>query len=104
MPDNVFAKKGARVRLDDISAEPPDGMTQAKAEKRLEKLGEELFDLQDAMWGAKLHALLVVLQGRDAAGQDGTLKHPSGRPNPRGVQGVSFGGPTRGVGPHRVLF
>ncbi len=102
--DNVFTKKGARVRLDDISAEPPDGMTQAKAAKRLEKLGEELFDLQDAMWGAKLHALLVVLQGRDAAGKDGTIKHLSGGLNLRGVQVISFGVPTVEERQHDFLW
>jgi len=104
MPDNVFSKHGAKVRLDDISAEPPDGMTQAKAAKRLEGLGEELFHLQDMMWGAKLHALLVVLQGRDAAGKDGTIKHLSPSLNLRGVHVVSFGVPTVEERQHDFLW
>jgi hypothetical protein len=49
------------MKLDKISAEPPEGMTEEKAEKRFQSLGKELFDLQDAMWGAKLHGVLVVL-------------------------------------------
>ena len=104
MPDNVFTKKGAKVRLDDISAEPPDGMTPAKAQKHFEKLGTELFQLQDAMWGAKVHALLVVLQGRDAAGKDGTIKHLSGNLNLRGVQAVSYGVPTLEERQHDFLW
>src|SRR5437868_3137617 len=104
MPDNVFTQKGAKVRLEHISAEPPDGMTEAKAEKRLEKLGEELFELQDMMWGAKLHALLIVLQGRDAAGKDGTIKHVAGSLNPRGVSVVSFGVPTVEERQHDFLW
>jgi PPK2 family polyphosphate:nucleotide phosphotransferase len=104
MPDNVFTKKGAKVRLDDISAEPPGGMTPAKAEKRFENLGTELFQLQDAMWGAKVHALLVVLQGRDAAGKDGTIKHLSGNLNLRGVQAVSYGVPTLEERQHDFLW
>jgi PPK2 family polyphosphate:nucleotide phosphotransferase len=91
---NVFDEGGEKVRLDDISAEPPAGLTREKAEKRFQTLGDELFALQDMLWGAKQHAVLVVLQGRDAAGKDGTIKQVAGFLNPRGVQVVSFGVPT----------
>jgi PPK2 family polyphosphate:nucleotide phosphotransferase len=91
VPGHVFSRPGARVRLDAISAEPPSGITREKAEKRFESLGEELFRLQDAMWGAKLHAVLVVLQGRDAAGKDGAIKHVAGSLNPPGFSVVSIG-------------
>jgi PPK2 family polyphosphate:nucleotide phosphotransferase len=92
------------VKLDKISAEPPAGMTQSKAEKRFESLGAELFDLQDALWGAKLHSVLVVLQGRDAAGKDGTIKHVVGALNPRGVVVTSFGVPTAEEREHDFLW
>ena len=92
------------MKLDRISAQPPDGMTEEKAEKRFESLGKELFDLQDAMWGAKLHSVLVVLQGRDAAGKDGTIKHVVGCLNPRGVNVVSFGAPTLEERQHDFLW
>jgi PPK2 family polyphosphate:nucleotide phosphotransferase len=92
------------VRLDTISAEPPEGMTREKAEERFESLGEELFDLQDAMWGARRHAVLVVLQGRDAAGKDGAIKHVAGSLNPRGLNVVSFGVPTTEELQHDFLW
>jgi PPK2 family polyphosphate:nucleotide phosphotransferase len=104
VPRNVFDEAGAKVRLDDISAEPPDGMTREKAEKRFQSLSDELFELQDMMWGAKLHAVLVVLQGRDTAGKDGTIKHVVGSLNPRGVQVVSFGVPTAEEREHDFLW
>jgi len=93
-----------KVDLDDISAEPPHDMTLDKAEKRFESLGKELFDLQDGLWGAKLHSVLVVLQGRDAAGKDGTIKHVAGCLNPRGVNVVSFGVPTAEERQHDFLW
>jgi PPK2 family polyphosphate:nucleotide phosphotransferase len=93
-----------KVRLDDISAEPPDGMSAEKAEKRFAGLGAELFDLQDAMWGAKLNSVLVVLQGRDAAGKDGAIKHVVGSLNPRGVNVVSFGVPSTEERQHDFLW
>lgn len=90
----VFEKKGEKVELDAISAEPPNSMTKEKARERFEQLGRELFDLQDAMFGSKLNSVLLVLQGRDGAGKDGTIKHVAGCLNPRGVHAVSFGVPT----------
>src|SRR5687768_15716382 len=74
MSTTVFDKKGKRVRLAEISAEPPKGMTRAKAEERFKELGKELFDLQDRLWGAKTRSVMVVLQGRDSAGKDGAIK------------------------------
>ena len=91
MAGNVYDKSGRKLRLDDISAEPPKGMTKEKAQKRFVSLAEEMFKLQDAMFGAKLHGVLVVLQGRDGAGKDGAIKHVVGQLNPRGVAVTSFG-------------
>ena len=101
---NVYDERGAKVRLDDISADPPKDVTREQAEKRFEGLGDELFGLQDMMWGAKLHSVLVVLQGRDAAGKDGTIKHVAGFLNPRGVQVISFGVPTPEEREHDFLW
>lgn len=104
IPRIVFDEPGRKVRLDDISAEPPKGMTRDKAEKRFIALGKELFDLQDAMFGAKVHSVMVVLQGRDGAGKDGTIKHVVGCLNPRGVSVVSFGVPTTEEREHDFLW
>ena len=104
MAKTVFEAPGEKVRLDALSAEPPKGMTREKAEKRLVSLGQELFDLQDAMYGAKVNSVLVVLQGRDSAGKDGSIKHVVGCLNPRGVNVVSFGAPTTEERHHDFLW
>ncbi len=92
------------MRLDRISPEPPKGLTKDSAGKRFAALGEELFALQDAMWGAKVNSVLVVLQGRDTAGKDGTIKHVVGCLNPRGVNVASFGVPTAEERQHDFLW
>jgi len=92
------------MRLDEIPTGPPKGVTKAQAHKRLKSLGEELFQLQDELWGAKLNSVLVVLQGRDTAGKDGTIKHVAGYLNPRGVSVVSFGVPTAEEREHDFLW
>jgi PPK2 family polyphosphate:nucleotide phosphotransferase len=104
VPKIIYDKPGSKVRLDDISAEPPKGLTREKAQKRFAALGQELFDLQDAMFGAKVHGVLVVLQGRDGAGKDGSIKHVVGCLNPRGVSVTSFGVPTIEERQHDFLW
>jgi PPK2 family polyphosphate:nucleotide phosphotransferase len=104
MPATVFDRPGAKVRLERISAEPPKDMTRAKAERRFAELGQELFELQDQMFAAKLSSVLVVLQGRDGAGKDGSIKHVAGCLNPRGVSVTSFGVPTAEEREHDFLW
>jgi PPK2 family polyphosphate:nucleotide phosphotransferase len=104
MRTTVFDRPGAKVRLGHISEEPPKGMTREKAEGRFEELGRELFELQDQMFGAKVSSVLVVLQGRDTAGKDGSIKHVAGCLNPRGVNVVSFGVPSAEEGGHDFLW
>ena len=101
---NVFTDRGKKVRLDDISAEPPKGTTKEQARERFASLGQEMFALQDAMFGAKVNSVLVVLQGRDSAGKDGAIKHVAGCLNPRGVNVVSFGVPTEEERQHDFLW
>src|SRR5438270_12822604 len=95
---NVFDSPGAKVRLDKISTRPPGKIQRAEAQARFQEVNDELFALQDLMWGAKTHSLLVVLQGRDAAGKGGTIKHVVGGLNPRGIHVVSFAKPTEEEG------
>jgi PPK2 family polyphosphate:nucleotide phosphotransferase len=104
MSRTFFDRAGGKVRLEEISAEPPKGMTRERAEPRLAALGEELFELQDEMFASKASSALVVLQGRDTAGKDGTIKHVAGYLNPRGLSVVSFGVPTAEEREHDFLW
>ena len=104
MPSSVFDRPGEKVRLDRISEEPPKGMTREQAERRFEALGRELFELQDQMFAARQNSVLVVLQGRDTAGKDGSIKHVAGYLNPRGLSVTSFGVPTAEEREHDFLW
>ena len=100
----VFDANGGKVRLDEIPTGPPRKLQKADAQARFGEINDELFALQDLMWGAKTHSLLVVLQGRDGAGKDGTIKHVVGGLNPRGVSVVSFGVPSAEELSHDFLW
>ena len=100
----IYTQRGDKVRLDKISTEPPKGVTKQSVQKRFDALGAELFALQDSLWGAKTHGVLVVLQGRVSAGKDGTIKHVAGCLNPRGVHVTSFGVPSAEESRHDFLW
>jgi PPK2 family polyphosphate:nucleotide phosphotransferase len=94
----------SKLALDEISPEPPDGAKKHEAKEKFDALNEELFELQDLMWGARTHSVLMVLQGRDAAGKDGAVKHVVGALNPRGVRVTSFGVPNEIERKHDFLW
>jgi PPK2 family polyphosphate:nucleotide phosphotransferase len=104
MTMTVFDKQGAKIKLSGISEKPPKGLTEEEARGEFEKLGQELFDLQDLLWGSRMNSVLVILQGRDSAGKDGAIKHVVGCLNPRGVHVTSFGVPTHEELEHDFLW
>jgi PPK2 family polyphosphate:nucleotide phosphotransferase len=104
MSDTVFDKPGAKVKLSTISEKPPKKLTEEHARQEFDKLGQELFDLQDLLWGSRMNSVLVILQGRDSAGKDGAIKHVAGYLNPRGVHVTSFGVPTTEELEHDFLW
>lgn len=53
-----------------------------------------LQDLQRVLWGEHERAVLVVLQGLDTSGKDGTIRHVFGPLNPQGVRVWGFVKPT----------
>ncbi len=66
-----------------------------KAEKRLAVLKEKLSKYQELFAANANNKLLIVLQGMDTAGKDGTISHVFSSMNPQGVNIASFKAPTR---------
>jgi PPK2 family polyphosphate:nucleotide phosphotransferase len=93
--DHFIVKPGKRVRLDRFSTHHTRGVKdQAAAARRLQKNLEELADLQERLYVEDRHAVLLVLQARDGAGKDSTIKHVMSGVNPQGVQITSFKAPS----------
>lgn len=63
------------LRLGEIDPQTDGGLSQAKAEARLAALQAELRELQELLFAAETHGVLVVLQGMDASGKDVTIQH-----------------------------
>jgi PPK2 family polyphosphate:nucleotide phosphotransferase len=92
------------VRLTAIDPDDDGGLSREEAEKRLPGLLTRLGELQELLYAAGTHSLLVVLQGRDTAGKDGTLKAIAGAMNPVGTRVASFKVPTATELSHDFLW
>lgn len=80
------------------------GLKKKEAEKlRAEDLAR-LTVLQDRLYAENRRSLLVVLQGLDASGKDGTIKHVMSGVNPQGVRVTSFKEPSRVELAHDFLW
>lgn len=75
------------------------GLTKADGAKLLKTVKKRLLDLQDLLYANQTHSVLIILQGMDAAGKDGTIKHVMSGVNPQGVSVTSFKQP----GPTELL-
>ncbi|HEX6351329.1 MAG TPA: PPK2 family polyphosphate kinase [Candidatus Dormibacteraeota bacterium] len=70
------------------------GVNRGQAERGLAKGAKRLAELQDRLHAEGRRSLLVVLQGMDTSGKDGTVKHVMAQMNPQGVGVVGFREPT----------
>lgn len=61
---------------------------------RMKELNKELEALQELMYAEGKHKVLIILQGMDTAGKDGTIRHVFEGVNPQGVKVTSFGVPS----------
>jgi PPK2 family polyphosphate:nucleotide phosphotransferase len=65
---------------------------------------EQLSVLQNHLWGEHRRSVLLVLQGLDAAGKDGTIRHVFTGVNPQGCRAVSFKVPNDVEAAHDFLW
>jgi PPK2 family polyphosphate:nucleotide phosphotransferase len=86
---------GARIRLSDEAAAPPPGIPKPEVlDQWHADAGRRLDALQAALYAEGKRAVLVVLQGRDGSGKDGTIRRVFGPLNPQGFSVSSFKAPT----------
>ena len=82
--------------LDDSAAARPSELPDDDALKeKTRDLLDRLADLQSRLYAEARHAMLIVLQGRDASGKDGVVRKVFRACNPAGCQVTPFGVPTR---------
>jgi PPK2 family polyphosphate:nucleotide phosphotransferase len=113
----LVIKPGKKVKLSKYDAEETLGWEKGdKMKASLDKALDKLDKLQYLMYAEHKRALLVVLQGVDTAGKDGTIRHVMSGMSPQGCQVTSFKAPSplelahdflwrihRAVPPHGII-
>lgn len=86
---------GDATGLGDDDAKAPKSVGKGDdLKKKLDEQLERLEELQKVFYADGRHALLIILQGRDASGKDGIVRTVFGACNPAGVRVNSFKVPT----------
>jgi len=86
---------GAKFRLKDFDPGDTSGVKSKKhAEEELALGVQRLTELQDKLYAQDRWAVLIVLQGMDAAGKDSVIKHVMAGINPQGCEVFSFKQPS----------
>ena len=102
--DALQVKPDTRVHLADRDHGETLGWDKDDGEEETAKQLDRLADLQDRLWAESKHAVLVVLQGIDAAGKDGTIKKVMTAFNPQGSPVTSFKVPSAEELAHDFLW
>jgi PPK2 family polyphosphate:nucleotide phosphotransferase len=87
-----IVRPGSEVQLKKL--DPDDTFGIKRDDKALEKTLNRLRELQLLLYADKRYSLLIVLQGLDAAGKDGTIRHVMSGVNPQGCDVTSFKAPS----------
>lgn len=96
---------GIKVELAEWEADGTDAAADKNgAPAELERLSRELDELQDVLYAQSRHRLLIVLQGMDTSGKDGTIRHVFSHVDPLGVRVASFKAPSADELAHDYLW
>ena len=98
----VDPEEGFRLSYSDPS--DTDDLTPSEAHVELAALTRRIEELQARLYAEERRAMLVVLQGIDAAGKDSSVKHVFRGTNPQGVRAYSFREPTAEEAAHDFLW
>lgn len=96
---------GAEIRLDDLDPGYTGGILGKKeAQEELEENTAALADLGYRLYAENRRALLLVLQGMDTAGKDGTIRHAMRGFNPQSCNVTAFKTPSAAELDHDFLW
>ena len=92
--DKHFVKPGSKIKLNEYPTRSDDSILKDDGKAQLAVLATQLADLQELLYAEHKQKVLIVLQGMDTSGKDGTIRHVFGDVNPQGTQVYGFKVPT----------
>ncbi len=101
----ITFKPGSKINLADVPSRiEQDEIDKLEARKLIEKNALEMADLARCLYAENRRSILLVLQGMDTAGKDGTIRSVMRGLNPRSCQVVSFKKPSEEELDHDFLW
>jgi PPK2 family polyphosphate:nucleotide phosphotransferase len=104
--DGYRIKPGQEIKLEDWDPADTQAFEGNKKDAKSKKkdLRKKLIKLQETLYAEHEEKLLIVLQGMDTSGKDGTIRHVFKGVNPQGVRVSSFKVPTQEELDHDYLW
>jgi len=93
-----------KVDLDALDPAETNGVKRHQADERTLADEEHVMALQECLYAEGKRSVLIVLQGMDTSGKDGTVRYALRGLNPQGVSIVSFKAPTPSERRHDFLW
>jgi polyphosphate kinase 2 (PPK2 family) len=104
MIEKFTLSKGNQVGLKEFDPEDTGELSKKDIKKEYAELQETFIKFQEKFYASKKYALLVILQGMDCSGKDGTVKKVLSDLNPNGISVESFKVPTPAEIGHDYLW
>ena len=102
--DSLRVAAGRRIDLGEVDPGATFGFEKEAAKVVTDGLLDRLTDLQERLWAEHQRSVLIVLQGIDAAGKDGTIRKVMTAFNPQGCPVASFKAPSTEELAHDFLW
>jgi PPK2 family polyphosphate:nucleotide phosphotransferase len=93
-----------RIKLADFDPNDHGRLNRDEGEKRTAGFIEDLIELQELLYAVGSPSVLIILQGRDTSGKDGTIRHVAGPLNSQSCSVASFKVPTQVELAHDFLW
>jgi len=104
MRDECRVEPGSKAKLTERATDDRLGLDKDKAQAELVKLTERLSLFHQRLYAEHSRSVLLVLQGLDASGKDGTIRRVFTGLNPQGCDVESFKAPTPTEAAHDFLW
>ncbi len=92
------------IRLKELDTQKPKTVNAQSVKNGLLELHEKMFSLQHLLYANADRSMLIIFQGMDTSGKDGTIRHVFSCINPLGVQAHSFKEPCEQEKQHDFLW
>jgi PPK2 family polyphosphate:nucleotide phosphotransferase len=103
MKPQPFTIKG-KIRLSDFDPAYRAGLDKDKTKAKTIEYAQRIGELQDLLYANSRHAVLLLFQGMDASGKDGSVRSVLEFVNPAGVETANFKVPSEEERAHDFLW